>query len=78
MSCVFPKCHNDDILTWLTKPLCQKHWDFVCDHREEAEKKLNITVAGGVRQEGIAQHEDREVFKLMNQAAEPLNLDLPS
>jgi len=44
MSCAFPKCRNDDILTWLTKPLCQKHWEYVCDHRKEAEEKLGIKI----------------------------------
>jgi len=79
VSCAFPKCSKEDVLTYLTKPLCQKHWEFVCDHKEDALKKLNLKVS--VRQEGIVAHEDREMVKVMNKAAEHIkgiNLDKPS
>ena len=43
-TCSFPKCRNEYILTWLTKQLCQKHWEYVCAHRKEAEEKLGIKI----------------------------------
>ena len=44
MSCSFPKCPQDDTITWLNHPLCDKHWAWVCEHKkEESFKKLGET-----------------------------------
>lgn len=71
MGCAFPKCHNEDILTWLTKPLCQKHWDFVCEHREEAEKKLNLKTTGATKEELAKKVEVERMTQELDAATKP-------
>lgn len=50
--CIYPKCKSEDVLTWLGKPLCQKHWEWVCSvDRVQAIAKLGPLV--GNKEEGL-------------------------
>jgi len=40
--CSFENCKQENTLVWLGKPLCGKHWIWVCDHKEKAYKVFKI------------------------------------
>lgn len=42
MACAFPKCRDEEVLVWLEKPLCQKHWDYVCEFPDKARVRLGM------------------------------------
>ena len=42
MACAFPKCRADDVMTWLSNPLCQRHWEYVCVHPDRARERLGV------------------------------------
>ena len=29
--CAWKRCKQEAVLTWLDRPLCQKHWETVCE-----------------------------------------------
>jgi hypothetical protein len=48
MSCSFPRCHSDDVITWLGHQLCDKHWNWVCGQKKEkALETLGVTKEAG-------------------------------
>ena len=32
--CAFPRCSAEIHLTWLGYPLCQRHWNQICEEQE--------------------------------------------
>lgn len=40
--CCFENCKQENILVWLNKPLCSKHWQWVTEHKEKAIKMFGI------------------------------------
>lgn len=40
--CCFKKCKQENTLVWLGKPLCEKHWTWICSNKEKAFKVFKI------------------------------------
>ena len=38
--CDFPRCRGYDYLIYLGKPICQKHWEQICEANSKTEKRL--------------------------------------
>lgn len=40
--CCFEKCKQENVLVWLNKPLCSRHWLWVTEHKVKAIKMFGI------------------------------------